>query len=77
MGYINDFEKDLEKRLVGLERVWQEGDVTRSDEAISAVIKFVKEKVLESYRNGSEKKQGNFNGGRRFPARSLAEARRS
>ena len=77
MGYINDFEKDLEKRLIALEKIWQEDDVQRSDEAISAVIKFVKEKVLESYRNGSEKRQGNFNGAKRFPSRSLAEARRS
>jgi hypothetical protein len=77
MGYITDFEKELEKRILGLEKIWREGDIKHCDEEISAVIKFVKEKVLESYRNGSEKRPGNFNGGRRFPSRSLAEARRS
>lgn len=38
MGYMQDFERELKELL-------QKGDAP-------AVIKFVKEKVLESYKNG-------------------------
>lgn len=41
MGYIQEIEKDLKERLVDLE-----------EERQREVIKYVKEKILESYRNG-------------------------
>ena len=41
MGYIQDLERDLRKLLQGIEK-------NKQDE----IVRFVAEKVLESYKNG-------------------------
>lgn len=43
MGYINDLEQSLREKLSDL-----------GEEEREAVVKFVKEKVWESYKNGRE-----------------------
>jgi hypothetical protein len=54
MGYLNEFSKELESKIIALEKIWREGDVSQCDEEISGVVKFVSDKLLESYRNGRE-----------------------
>ena len=41
MGYIRDLERELREMLNGL-----------PDEKVETVVKFVKDKVYESYKNG-------------------------
>ena len=41
MGYIRDLERELREMLDGL-----------PDEKVESVLKFVKDKVYESYKNG-------------------------
>jgi len=41
MGYIRDLERELREMLDGL-----------PDDKVEAVLKFVKDKVYESYKNG-------------------------
>ena len=41
MGYIRDLERELREMLNGL-----------PDEKVEAVLKFVKDKVYQSYKNG-------------------------
>ena len=45
MGYIRDLERELREMLKGL-----------SDETIEVVLKFVKDKVYQSYKNGLQVK---------------------
>lgn len=52
MTYIRDLGRELDERLQAIEEVWREGDGTQCDAARAAFIKFVKERVLESYGNG-------------------------
>jgi hypothetical protein len=51
-NYIRELGGELEKRLQALEEVWREGSGEQCDTARAALIKFVKERVLASYRNG-------------------------
>jgi hypothetical protein len=45
MGYIRDLERELSEMLKGL-----------PDDKIEAVLKFVKDKVYQSYKNGLQVK---------------------
>ena len=51
MGYIHDIGKETEERLAALEEVWKEGTVEDCDKQRYELVKFVKDKVLESYKN--------------------------
>ncbi len=51
MGYIHDIGKETEERLAALEEAWKEGTVEECDKQRYELVKFVKEKVLESYKN--------------------------
>ncbi len=51
MGYIHDIGKETEERLAALEEVWKEGTVEDCDKQRYEFVKFVKEKILESYKN--------------------------
>jgi hypothetical protein len=51
-NYIRELGGELEKRLRHLEGIWRDGDWAAADTARAELIKVVKERVLESYRNG-------------------------
>ena len=74
MGYIHDLGESIEKRLVALEEVWKEGTVDECDKQRYEIVKFIKEKILESYKNGLKtgKGEGDSNTPRapRKPART-------
>ncbi|MBM3209380.1 hypothetical protein FJZ40_03760 [Candidatus Shapirobacteria bacterium] len=62
MGYIQDLERDLREKLDGMDQ--------------EELIKFFKEKVLESYRNGMNAPQASKGKGRGFrpQAKSCGQA---
>ena len=51
-NYIRELGHELEERLRALEKTWREEPGEACDEEFAAFTKWVKEKVLESYRNG-------------------------
>ena len=53
MSYIHDLRAELEQRLEDLEQFWREDEgLEACDARRDALIKFILEKVLESYKNG-------------------------
>lgn len=66
MGYLNDFEQDLRDRVSAT----HPGDETKVEE----LVKFVKEKILDSYRNGA-KAAKKYPSGRKEAFRSRSERR--
>jgi hypothetical protein len=54
MTYMHDFRGELIKRLGTLEGALQEGEVEACDTAHAAFVKFICDKMLESYRNGQQ-----------------------
>jgi hypothetical protein len=51
-NYIRDLGQVIEDRLYALEEHWRAGEHERCAAERTAFVKFVKERVLESYRNG-------------------------
>ena len=58
MGYIHDFGEVIEKRLVALEEVWQEGTDDECDKQRYDIVKLIKEEILTSYKNGLKADKG-------------------
>ncbi len=74
MGYIHDIGKETEERLAALEEVWKEGTVEDCDKQRYELVKFVKEKILESYKNalkaGKEEQEASATRAPSNPARN-------
>ena len=74
MGYIHDIGEALERLFDDLEEVWKEGTVEECDKKRYEISKFLKDKILESYKNGLKagKGEGDSNTPRapRKPARN-------
>ena len=58
MGYIQDIGKEFENRLGTLEAECQDGGIEECDKQRMALIKFFKDKILESYKNGLKAGKG-------------------
>ena len=58
MGYIHDIGEEFNTRLGELEMVCQEDTIEACDKKRMALITWVKEKALESYRNGLKAGKG-------------------
>ncbi len=54
MSYMHDLRAELEKRLVDMEVALEEESGEKYDVKRNAFIKFILEKVLESYNNGRD-----------------------
>ncbi len=67
MSYMQDFEDELRKKLSELFEL--EGSLEQHAERMQGFIRFVKEKLLESYKNGLKAGRAPRNGPSNFSPR--------